>query len=116
MENIYWKYIKHAYSVLSIWSSHKQTLGAIIGFARQINSGIAFIVWPNLNNIEGSLEFTSRIVEFLEEQEVKVVDLSTYFRSRPAETLVVNALDGHPNEKTNTEVAKLVYKLLFPQK
>lgn len=114
--DIYWKYLKHAYSDPGIWSSHKQTLGDIISFARQMNSGIAFIVWPNLNHIEGSLEFTSRVVEFLEEQDVKVVDLSTHFRGRSAETLVVNALDGHPNEKTNTEVAKLVYKLLFQQK
>lgn len=113
--DIYWKYLKRAYGDTEIWSLHKQELGYIISIAQMAGSGITFVVWPHLNNIDGSFEFTSKVVGFLKEQKVEVIDLHSHFQGRPSETLVVNAMDSHPNEKTNKEVAELVYKRIFLQ-
>lgn len=112
----YWKYLQIAYSNPKIWKSHEQELKNIIGFAHQNGSQIVFIVWPNLNAIERSSELTSKVVQFLKNELVEVIDLTTHFSGRISETLVVNYMDGHPNTNINLEVAELVYKVLFPRK
>lgn len=112
-EDTYWNYLKHAYSDTKTWNTHKQELNDIIDFSNQAGSEIVFIVWPNLKNIDGSFEFTSKVVEFLNNKKVGVIDLTTHFQNRDPESLIVNAMDAHPNEKTNMEVAELVYQLLF---
>lgn len=114
MGHFYWNYLKHAYNDTKIWESHKQELLEFINYANQINSEIAFVVWPNLRNIHGSLKFTSKIVAFLEGQNVKVLDLGKHFSGRNPKNLIVNKLDGHPNTDVNAEVAQLLYKLLSP--
>jgi len=111
--DVYWNYLKRAYSDPDVWNSHKKELRNIIDFARQNDVEIVSVVWPHLNHIEGSSEFTSRVVEFFVEEEIKVIDLTTHFRNRASETFVVNALNGHPNKKAHMEAAELVYELLF---
>jgi len=109
----YWNYLKQAFSDPKIWNSHENELMNIIDFSRNNGSEIVFVVWPNLNDIDGSLVFTSKVVAFLIEQEVEVIDLAKYFQNRQPSTLVVNAMDGHPNKKANMEVSELIYKRLF---
>ena len=58
MGNIYWNYLKDAYNDPKIWESHKQELLEFINYANQINSEIAFVVWPHLSDLNGSLKFT----------------------------------------------------------
>lgn len=111
--NNYSQYIEHAFNDPGIWGTHKQELDKIIDFAHQIGSDIAFIVWPNLNNVDASSQFTSKVTDFLVQQNVQAIDLTRHFSGRPPNTLVVNSLDGHPNINTNREVADLLYQLLF---
>ena len=113
--NVYWDYLKQAYHKTSIWDLHKTELSNFISYSRQNNSEIIFIVWPKLDEIDGSLYFSSRVVDYLIEQEVEVIDLATHFMGRNSMDLVVNQMDGHPNEQTNREVAELVYTALFPR-
>jgi len=107
-----WNYIVQAFNDDMIWSSHKKELKKFITFARQIDSEIEFIVWPYLTDIERSFDFTSRVVSYLVEQEVKVIDLTTHLRGREPKDLIVSTMDPHPNKETNKEVADLVYKSL----
>ncbi|MFH1459210.1 MAG: SGNH/GDSL hydrolase family protein [Candidatus Omnitrophota bacterium] len=110
---IYWDYLKHLFNNPQIWELHKQELLKFIIYAQEINAEILFIVWPYLGNIPESLEFTSKVVDFLEKQNVKVLDLGKYYLNYDPENLIVNKLDTHPNEKVHAQVAELLYKELF---
>lgn len=114
MGDIYWNYLRSAYNNTKIWKSHEQELLEFINYANQINSEIAFVVWPNLRDIEGSFEFTSKVCAFIERHNVKFLDIGEHFFGRNPDNLIVNKLDGHPNIDINTEVAQFVYELLSP--
>ena len=108
----YWNYLKSAYEDPKIWESHEQELFELVSYANQIDSEIAFIVWPNLRDIRGSVELTSRVADFLEARNVRALDLGKHFSGRNPESLIVNKLDAHPNADVNAEVAQLLYELL----
>ncbi len=112
----YWDYLKHAYNDGSIWEAHKRELLDLVTYARRNDADIAFVVWPNLQDIDGSSEFTSRVAGFLHEHGVQTIDLARYFAGRRSGSLVVNSMDQHPNVSANAEVAQLVYESLSPWK
>lgn len=102
------------YNDEKIWAAHKEELQNIINYANEIGSEIAFVVWPSLGNVDGSLGFTTKVASFLEKQQVEVINLSEHFAGRKRETLTVSQWDGHPNIEINVEVAELIYKTLSP--
>jgi hypothetical protein len=110
----YWDYLRHAYDDGTIWETHERELLDLVNYARRIDAEIAFIVWPNLQDIDGSAEFTSKVVGFLEGHGVKAIDLAKYFAGRPSGSLVVNSMDQHPNLRAHAEVAQLLYESLSP--
>ena len=113
---MYWDYLEHAFNDPHIWKSHERELMKFVTYARQIGSDIAFVVWPHFSDIEGSTQFTSKVVDFLEGEGVKVIDLTRYFSGRDPDSLIVNSMDPHPNVKANAEVAQLLYDALSPWK
>jgi len=108
----YWKYLQNSYSNPKIWNTHRLELQAFVDYAESINAHLYAVIWPCLQPVSASREFTSKVVGFLRSQGVSVVDLAEVFEDRPGSELVVNKLDGHPNPETHHEVAALIYKEL----
>jgi hypothetical protein len=107
-------YLERAYRDQKVWIAHAQELQKVINYADDIDAKITFIVWPKLTDIDGSLEFTAKVTDFLKQQQVTVINLSDNFAGRISEDLVINAWDGHPNIAVNAEVAELLYKSISP--
>jgi len=110
---VYFDYLQQVYDNPKIWDSHKRELDGIINYARQIESEIIFIVWPFLTRIDESLHLTSRVVAYLSEQQIEVIDLAKHFAGRDPDSLIVSPLNSHPSVQANREVAELVYKSII---
>ncbi|MBE8233711.1 MAG: SGNH/GDSL hydrolase family protein [Endozoicomonadaceae bacterium] len=108
------RHFEKAYRNDKIWATHTKELQGIIDYASNIDAHISFIVWPRLTDIEASLEFTTKVTDFLKKQQVEVINLSEVFVGRSPKNLVVNKWDGHPNVAVNAEVANLLYESLIP--
>lgn len=110
----YWLYLRQAYNDQEIWQTHKKELSVFIDFSAKTGSGIIFLVWPNLRDISGSAVYTSKVTAYLSEKGVSFIDLGQSLQAKTQQELVVNNMDGHPNEQTHWEVAQLLYAALFP--
>lgn len=106
------EFIGHAYNDEEIWSSHTDEIQKLVNYARDIDAKLTFLVWPRMSDVDRSTVFTSKVVEFLEHNEIHVINLSDQFLGRELEALRVNPWDGHPSVEVNAEVAEIVYKTL----
>ena len=109
---LYWDYLKAAHDNERIWAAHVKELLAVIDGARRMNAGILFVIWPNLQDVNDSAEITGRICKFLEENNVWALDLGRKLKGRKAADLIVNSMDGHPNDAVHCEVAHMVFQWL----
>ena len=62
--------------------------------------------------VEASAVFTSKVAEFFQKHNVRVLNLEPILVEREPMSLVVNSLDAHPNEALNKGVAELLTKEL----
>ena len=114
--NLHWDYFEQAYNNEKIWETHEQYLSNLINYAKQKQADITFIVWPAFTNISESTDLNSKVVDFLNRENIKVLDLTKYFEGREKHDLIVNSMDPHPNERVHTEVAELLHEFLSPWK
>jgi len=54
------------------------------------------------------------VCAYLEDKGIDVLDLADYLEGRDPKDLVVNLLDGHPNNKLHKEVAEIIYDEFGP--
>ncbi len=91
---------------------HRQELLMIIEGAASEQILLLVIVFPNLAAVDESRLMTQPVVDLFREYDVPVVDVAELLAGRrPAET-TVNAVDAHPNEVVNLEVAHQLYELI----
>ncbi|MEM8710964.1 MAG: SGNH/GDSL hydrolase family protein [Planctomycetota bacterium] len=102
---IYWDWLKAAYDDDAVLDTHMGELQRFMDLATETNAELDFVVWPNLDYIEGSRPFTDKVVKRLRERGANVLDLGERFAGRDPRGLVVNEMDGHPNPRTHAEVA-----------
>jgi hypothetical protein len=110
IEQVYWGYIKECYSNEEIWRTHKDELLDIVNYARDNGAELIVVVFPQLQDIEGSRVFTSNVTDFLVSNKVRVIDLTDILAGRNPMELVVNPVDAHPNEGLHEEVAELLFE------
>ena len=72
------------------------------------------MIWPNLKDTATSKDITQKVAHFLRNSGVKVLDLTPHLQSHKPQELMVNSMDGHPNERTHAEVAELLYEAMSP--
>ena len=70
------------------------------------------VVFPALSNVKESKEITFKVRALFEERGVTVLDVAELVEDVPAEQLVVNPLDAHPNEWVHQQVADKLYELV----
>ena len=77
-------------------------------YTRNQGIDLTVVVFPNLKAVKDSAPITSRVTEFFQNHNVQVLNLEPLLEGRDPTTLIVNSLDGHPNEALNKEVAELL--------
>ncbi len=113
--NAYWDYLRACYDDPEIWRTHEAELLAFIEYAEQNGTDLAFLIWPQLRDLEGSRRFASKVTGFLHSRNVEAIDLTRYLMGRKPEDLIVNITDdAHPNKAIHAEVAGLLRKQLVP--
>jgi hypothetical protein len=107
---VYWDYLRECYTRGDIWKTQTDELLKFVDFARSRNIKLIVVVFPELRNIEGSKEFTSKVVDLMKENNVSVIDLDTILSGRNPRELIVQPLDGHPSAELHKEVANLLFE------
>ena len=110
MGKIYWEYLKSCYSDEEIWKMHKEELLDIIDYSKNQGIELIVVVFPYLRYVKPSKHLTSKTVNLINLNGVRVIDLATRLSGRDPAELIVNRFDAHPNEKLNDEIACLLYE------
>ncbi len=105
---VYWDWLKDAYDDEATLEHHGEELQGFLDYAAETGAEIAFLVWPNLDYVEGSRSYTGRVTDMLVSRGALAIDLGEHFRGRDERTLVVNPMDGHPNPNTQAEAINLL--------
>ena len=108
MGDDYWNYLSSAFANPTIWKTHAAELKSFAATVAARDARLCVVVWPQLNRIRESRAFTDRVVDLFHRSGATVVDLAVALDGRSADDLIVNALDIHPNERTDAEVAVLI--------
>ncbi len=108
----YLKWLEAGYADQVVMDLHGQRLSLFTEYAREHGIPLVAVVWPVLSDVAGTRRFTAPIVSWFRERDVPVLDLAERFQGRPAEELVVNPFDAHPNLEVSAEVAGLLLPLV----
>ncbi len=108
----YWSYAESAYADPEVWGIHEGEIRAVIDHARENDIRLLFVLFPHMARMEASSAFTDKVKRVLVREGVPVVDMGDLLAGRSPESLVVNALDTHPNESVQIEVAEALLQAL----
>jgi hypothetical protein len=68
------------------------------------------IVFPHLFEIEESkIIYGSKVIEFLQNNDVLVIDVSERLKGRNPKKLIANRFDTHPNARLHREIGEWVF-------
>ncbi len=113
---VYWEWLKKNYSSEKVWQTHKKELLDIVNYSRGKNIDLVILVFPNLKQIQASKAFTSKVIDLMKSENIKVIDVATKLaldKRDPAE-LVVNPVDAHPSVKLNREIGEMLIEYIKP--
>jgi hypothetical protein len=105
-------YLRQCYALPQAMALHFSHLDSMISYADSLGAPMGVVVFPMLDNVEGSGFATEPIVRHLQERGIPVVDVRSWAGKLPVEDLVVNRNDPHPGVKLNALVADSLYALL----
>lgn len=108
----YYERLKQSYSDPNVWAAHEAELGQIVTYTRNQGIDLTVVVFPHLNAVKDSAPITSKVTEFFERNNVRVLNLQPLLEGREPTTMMVNSLDAHPNESLNREVAELLTRMM----
>jgi hypothetical protein len=107
-DSAHWDYIYAAFSDERVLDDHLSQLDSVIHFAEVHGAELHVVVFPHLADVERTKEFTDRVVRFLGDRKVSVIDLGTRLLGREPASLMAGPQDAHPNEELHLEVAELL--------
>lgn len=111
--DIYWnEWLKKISVDPDIRWRHQQELLKIIEGAASEQIPLIVVVFPSLTAVEESRELLKPVVDLFQAHNVPVLDVSQLLAGRDPATTTVNAMDAHPNEAVNLEVAQHLYQLI----
>lgn len=101
------------YNDTAILQQHEKGLQNIIDYTMQRNIPLIVVLFPQLNNVEGTAWITKTIAAYFQQQQVMTIDLATLLAGRSPADITVNPYDGHPNEQLHAEVAGMLYDAII---
>jgi len=111
--DIYWNHwLKKIATDPEIRWRHQQELLAIIEGAASEQIPLFVVIFPNLTAIEESQFLIEPVSNLFREHNVPVLDVSDLLIGRDSTEITASAVDAHPNEAVNLEVAEQLYQML----
>ncbi|GAB3711538.1 hypothetical protein GCM10027592_49220 [Spirosoma flavus] len=107
-------YARKAYGTNTITKAHLAELNQFIQYARQNNACIYVVLFPFMNNVEKSAEYTRPVVDFFQQNNVPVLEVSKVIGDLAPAERVVGRNDGHASAVVNQRVGENLYKMLQP--
>ena len=92
---------------------HRQELLTIIEGADAEQIPLFVVVFPNLAAIEESRPIIQPVIDIFQERGIPVLDVAELIAGRDPAEITVNAVDAHPNEAVNLEVAEHLYQMII---
>jgi len=108
----YWEFTEIAYNDPEIWKIHEGELTSIIAYTEEHDIKLLFVLFPSMTQMEESFAFTEKVKDLLVRKGGPVVDMGDRLAGRPWKSLVVNAIDTHPNESVQRDVAAALVEAL----
>lgn len=96
------------------WTQHKKEFGQIISYCQRKQIKLFLVLFPFLDDVEGSAAYFQRIIPVLDSSRVEYVDLREEIEVLELEQRVVNAQDYHPSEQVHRQVAQKIFSFLQP--
>lgn len=109
----FWERLKQAFAEPGVWKEHERELKGIADFCREKGARLIVLVFPNLQDVPGSVRLTAKVSAFFQSLGATALDLSPMFQGREPTQLVVNAMDAHPNESVHKEAAGLLKTVIL---
>lgn len=94
---------------------HQQELLRIIEGAASERIPLSVVIFPNLTAVDESRLLTQPIIDLFRTHNIPVLDVGELLAGRDPATTTVNAVDSHPNEAVNREVAEHLFHLITEQ-
>lgn len=111
--DIYWNgWLKKISADPDISWRHRQELLMIIEGAASEQIPLFVVAFPNLAAIEESQPIIQPVIDLFREYHILVLDVSTLLAGRDPADITVNAIDAHPNELVNREIAENLYQMI----
>ncbi|HEX2898636.1 MAG TPA: SGNH/GDSL hydrolase family protein [Bacteroidia bacterium] len=106
----YFGYIKQCFAYLKVRNMHLLQIDKLIAYGDSLQVPMAAVVFPFLENAEGSAFATDIIEERFRKRGVPVVSVRQMILGQPAIDYIVNQNDPHPNERLHAMVADSLYQ------
>jgi hypothetical protein len=97
-----------------VWWAHQQELLTIYNGAKSEHVKLIVVVFPDMINITDSQEITTKVINVFKELGVPTLDVTELVKDVPAQQLIINSVDQHPNEWVHRQVADKLYELVKP--
>jgi hypothetical protein len=107
----YFGYIKQCFAYLKVRTMHLREIDKLIAYGDSLQVPMAAVVFPFLENAEGSAFATDIIEERFRKHGVPVVGVRQMVLGQPAIDFIVNHNDPHPNERLHAMVADSLFKI-----
>jgi hypothetical protein len=104
------KFLSDMYQNEEVLNEHISQLEKIIDLYK--DKRIIFILFPDLEDVEGSEAQLQSIEKVLAKQQIEYINLSNLVKGMDKSERTVNATDSHPSVLLNYKVAELIIELL----
>ncbi len=111
----YFGYIKQCFAYLKVRTMHLREIDKLIAYGDSLQVPMAAVVFPFLENAEGSAFATDIIEQRFRKHGVPVVGVRQMILGKPAIDYIVNQNDPHPNEKLHAMVADSLFQIFSRQ-
>ncbi len=108
-----WNAILNSFSIPDVWAQHQDEIIQLINWAKQDHRPVIAIVWPGLQDMESCVRQTALVEAVFRAQNIPVISVLDMFRNDPVRSLVVSAIDAHPNENVHRRVAETLYQAVL---
>lgn len=108
----YFGYIKQCFAFLKVRVNHLREIDRLVAYGDSLHVPMAAVVFPFLENAEGSAFATDVIEQRFRGHGVPTLGVRQLLLGQPAADYIVNQNDPHPNERLHKLVADSLYQML----
>lgn len=105
-------YLKQCYGYVGVMMRHRQAIDELVGIADSLQIPTAWVVFPFIEDAQGSDFATTPILNHLHLRHVPSLDVRPWLIGKDPLAYMVNRNDPHPNETLHAMVADSLHALL----